>query len=239
MNRVVAALWPRSLAGRLTLFLIIALLAGLFIGVLLTAAWPRVIGWKRERSAADAAASDVSAGERLGGLLATWPARTMSLVLGAAALIGITAFGGSQSWPLRSHDEFGGSFALTKRIADLAPKDQGIFLWRKPTSCCWNAGAVLSGPVMFGRGQLSALMPPADKPTVSANYVREFQRAFPGRPIFIVWDSPTRPDVPGVQITPVHIEDVALPMWEVSALHRPRKSVTINERLTVYRVGPA
>jgi transposase len=215
----------------------LAMLAGLFIGVLLTAAWPRVVGWTRSRRAGDAAPPNL--GERVGGVLQTWPARALSLVLGAAALIGITTFGASQSWPLRHHDEFGGSFALTSRIANLAPEGQGIFLFRKPTSCCWNAGAVLSGPVMFGRGQLSALMPPATKAAASANYVREFQRAFPGRPIFIVWDAPTRPDVPGVDITPVHTENVALPMWEVSSLHRPRTSVTIYERLTVYRVGPA
>ena len=161
----------------------------------------------------------------------------MSAALGAAALIGITAFGLSQSWPLRSHDEFGGSFALTSRIANLAPKGEGIFLFRKPTSCCWNAGAVLAGPVMFGRGQLSALLPPATNTTGSANYVREFQRAFPGRPIFIVWDSPTSPDLPGVPITPVHTEDVALPIWEQTAEHRPRTSLTLHERMTIYRVG--
>jgi hypothetical protein len=217
----------------------LAMLAGLFIGVLLTAAYPRVVGWARERKAAKQSTADVGTGERVGGVLQTWPARAISLVLGAAALIGITAFGLSQSWPLRSHDEFGGSLALTSRIANLAPKGEGIFLFRKPTSCCWNAGAVLAGPVMFGRGQLSALMPPATNVTGSADYVREFQRAFPGRPVFIVWDSPTPPVLPGVQITPVHIEDVALPMWQPNADHRPRKSVTLRERMTIYRVGSA
>jgi hypothetical protein len=173
----------------------------------------------------------------VGGLLTTKPARAVSAALGAAALIGITAFGLSQSWPLRSHDEFGGSLALTSRIANLAPKGEGIFLFRKPTSCCWNAGAVVAGPVMFGRGQLSALLPPATNVTGSANYVREFQRAFPGRPVFIVWDAPTTPDLPGVQITPVHTEDVALPIWEPAVDHRPRKSLTLHERMTIYRVG--
>jgi hypothetical protein len=215
----------------------LAMLAGLFIGVLLTAAWPRVIGWARARRTAQQPAAGVPAGERIGGLLTTWPARALSAVLGAAALIGVTAFGFSQSWPLHNHDEFGGSFALTSRIADLAPKGQGIFLFRKPTSCCWNAGSVLAAPVMFGRGQFSAILPPATQPVASANYVREFQQAFPGRPIFVVWDAPTRPDLPGISLTPVHSENVALPFWQVSVEHRPRGSVTIPERMTVYRVG--
>jgi hypothetical protein len=216
----------------------LAMLAGLFIGVLLTAAWPSTVGWLKARRSSESS-SDTGASERTGGILVTRPARVVSAVLGAAALVGVTVFGLSQSWALRSHDEFGGSFALTNRIANLAPKGQGIFLFRRPTSCCWNAGAVLGGPVMFGKGQLSAVMPKATLAATSANYVREFQKAFPGRPVFIVWDSPTKPDLPGVSIVPVHTENVALPFWQVSDYHRPKKSVNIYERMTVYRVGSA
>jgi hypothetical protein len=218
----------------------LAMMAGLFIGVLLTAAWPRVVGWVREGRSdrTDQTASDVGTGERVGGFLSTRPARALSALLGAAALVGVTVFGLSQSWPLRSHDEFGGSFALTARIDHLAPEGQGIFLFRRPTSCCWNAGSVLEAPLMFGRGQLSAMMPPATDPEASANYVREFQRAFPGRPLFIVWDSPTPPSLPGVQFTPVSTENVVLPMWGVGVDHRPRTSVSIPENMTIYKVSP-
>jgi hypothetical protein len=45
--------------------------------------------------------------------------------------------------------------------------------------------------------------------------------------------------LPGVSIVPVHTENVALPFWQVSDYHRPKKSVNIYERMTVYRVGSA
>jgi hypothetical protein len=161
----------------------------------------------------------------------------VSAGIGVAALVGIAAFGLSQSLPLRSHDEFGGSFSLTSRIAKIAPPEQGIFLFRAPSSCCFSAASVLTAPLMFGRGQLSAVMPPSNNPAAEANYVREFQKAFPGRPIYLVWDTPQNPALPGVPVTIAAHETANLPVEEVTNDRRPRTSKTLHYDLNVWRVG--
>ena len=95
-----------------------------------------------------------------------------------------------QSLPLRSHDEAAGSLSMSTRMASLAPPGQGVFLLQN-SACCLHVGQVTGGPLWLARGQVSALLPvsPAQQPA----YVRSFQRGFPGRPVFVVYDGQSPP----------------------------------------------
>ncbi len=156
-------------------------------------------------------------------------------LVAAVSIVGLLAFYLSESWPLRDHDEFGGSFAISSRIADDAGGKQGVFLWQHGPSCCFYPDQLFGAAIWLGHDQISALLPP-DNNAIAA-YVRSFAEGFPGQPVFVVWDGPTKPDIPGVQVMAVdHVVD-SLPFWEESDVYRPKKSITIPVDFVVYRVA--
>ena len=55
--------------------------------------------------------------------------RGVGVVAVAAAIVALTVFNLSESWPLRSHDENGGSVEVEKQVAALAGDQRGVFLW--------------------------------------------------------------------------------------------------------------
>jgi hypothetical protein len=62
--------------------------------------------------------------------------RPLLRIPAALTLAGLLAFFLSQSLPLRHHDEWKGSFALTQSLSDLSPGARGIYLW-EPQHSCW------------------------------------------------------------------------------------------------------
>jgi hypothetical protein len=155
----------------------------------------------------------------------------------AALVIGLMVFYLSQSWPLRSHNENGGSVEVERQIAALAGDRRGVFLWERSTYCCDAPYQLFGGPLFATVGQSSALMPAdATKASTSvAKYVEYFKAS--GRPVFYVADrTHPVPAAPGVTSTKVLQLAGALPHWEETFISRPKKSKDYPYDVTVYRL---
>jgi hypothetical protein len=153
------------------------------------------------------------------------------------ALAGLLAAFLSQSLPLRSHDEWKGSFAVTKSVADLAAGAKGIYLWEPiaDQGCCAGPTQLFATPVWLARGELSALLPldHAQRMTI----LKQYAQHFPGRPLFVVGDTPDLPDgVDPAAVQPVLTEHVQLPMWDESDTARPAGSHHVSVDIAVWRL---
>ncbi len=155
----------------------------------------------------------------------------------AALVIGLTTFYLSESWPLRSHNENGGSVEVEKQIAALAGDQRGVFLWQASKYCCDAPHQLFGGPLFTIVGQSSALMPRADDKVNAAvaKYVGYFKSS--GRPVFYVADRATPPPVvQGVTSTKVLRLVGALPHWQETWVSRPKAARDYPYDLTVYRL---
>jgi len=84
----------------------------------------------------------------------------------------------------------------------------------------------------------SAPLPP--KPEAVPRYVRAYLRAFPDRPVFLVYDGQRRPPaIPGVAVSPTRRFIGAMPHWDQSSISRPARGRLLRYDFTVYRVRPA
>ena len=198
-----------------TVLPLIMVLIALALGVALTAVIARARGWQGW----------------LGGRR-VWSLRLVAVV----SIIGLLSFFLSESWPLRKHQEFAGSFAITARIAADAGGKQGVFLWQHPPACCLYAESLFGSAIWLERNQVSALLP--YNAALDAGYLRKFQKGFPGQPVFVVWHGQDPPDIPGVTLTPVDRIITTLPYWEESDVHRPKQATSVAVNFAVYRVAP-
>ena len=166
--------------------------------------------------------------------------RLIGAGLVAALVIGLTAFYLSESWPLRSHNENGGSVEVEKAIAAVAGPQRGVFLWQRSNYCCDAPYQLFGGPVFTITDQSSALLPPPSnlEKSAIAKYVDHFEPT--GRPVFYVADGKhTPPDVAGVTSTKVLQLQGSLPHMEETYTSRPKKRRDYPYNLTVYRLAPA
>ena len=155
----------------------------------------------------------------------------------AVALAGLVAVFLSQSLPLRSHDEWKGSFALTQQIADLSGDRSGIYLWEPQSEqgCCAGPTALFATPVWLVHDRLSALLP-LDH-AMRAGILAEYAAHFPGRPLFVVGDTPDLPEgVDPDTVEPVLTRHVELPMWDESDTQRPAGSHQVPVDIAVWHV---
>ena len=199
-----------------TVLPLVLLLIALALGVALTAVFAHatgVRGWL--------------AGRRV------WGLRVVAL----ACVISLLTFFLSESWPLRKHQEFAGSFAITSRIAADAGGKQGVFLWQRSPACCLYAESLFGAAIWLERNQISALLPETDH--LDANYIRSFAKAFPGQPVFVVWHGQDEPQIPGVELTVVDRVITSLPYWEESDEHRPKKPTSVPVNFVIYRAVTA
>jgi hypothetical protein len=155
----------------------------------------------------------------------------------AVALLGLLAAFLSQSLPLRSHDEWKGSFAVTETLAGLSKGANGLYLW-EPTAdqgCCQGPTQLFAIPVWLARGRLSVLLP--SLPEARAERIAVYAKRYPHSPIFIVGD---KPDVPaGVDPATVALiltKHVQLPMWDESNEVRPAAAHSVPVDIAVWRV---
>ncbi len=171
------------------------------------------------------------------GFALTWRFRGRALlrlpaILSAAALAAVFLM---QSLPLRSHDEFGGSFALSASMARLSGGARGVFLFQQGP-CCFSPRSLLGASLWLERDQYSALMP--RDPALLPAYVQRFERAFPDSPVFLVLgtDAGSTPPPP-LPALPVQAVRTTLVLWEESDVHRPSKPVPVPIAYTVWRVA--
>jgi hypothetical protein len=157
-------------------------------------------------------------------------------VLAVVALVAVFL---SQSLPLRRHDEWKGSFAITQQIADLSGDRSGIYLWepQEEQGCCAGPTRLFATPVWLVHDELSALLPGgkfhARRPEIIAAYAKHF----PGRPMFIVGDTADLPEgVDPATVEPVLTRHVVLPMWDESDTRRPAGSHQVPVDIAVWHV---
>lgn len=161
--------------------------------------------------------------------------RGVGVVAVAAAIVALTVFNLSESWPLRSHDENGGSVEVEKQVAALAGDQRGVFLWQQSTYCCAAPWMLFGGPVMTIADQSSALLPTSHVPQALSSYVNHF--AGSGRPVFYVADrNGAPPTTPGVTSTKVAQFAGVLPHWAETYDSRPKTTRNYTYSMTVYRL---
>jgi hypothetical protein len=163
--------------------------------------------------------------------------RALLRVPAVLALGGLLAVFLSQSLPLRRHDEWKGSFALTRQIADLSGGKSGIYLWepQREQGCCAGPTALFATPVWLVHDGLSASLPldHTARNTILATYAKHF----PGRPLFVVGDTPELPDgIDPATVEPVMTRHVELPMWDESDTERPAGAHQVPIDIAVWRL---
>jgi len=170
-----------------------------------------------------------------------WRGRLWTALPAALALTGLVAFFLSQTMPLRQHDEWRGSFAVSQRIADLSGDAEGVYLWEFDQGCCAGPTRLFATPVWLQHGELSALLPSDANMAIDGNarttVIDRYVERFDGQPVFLV----ARKGVLPVGIDPARVElvdriQVDLPMWEESDLERPDEVVQIPVDIAVWRV---
>ncbi|MCU1589045.1 MAG: hypothetical protein JWP11_301 [Frankiales bacterium] len=155
-------------------------------------------------------------------------------VLAAVALVAVFL---SQSLPLRGHDEWKGSFALTQQISDLSGGSAGIYLWEPQgeQGCCAGPTALFATPLWLQHDKLSALLPVDHNARMGI--LQLYAKKFPGRPIFVVGDQPEVPEgVDPATVQPVMTKQVELPMWDESDTRRPAAAHQVQVDIAVWRV---
>ena len=158
-----------------------------------------------------------------------WPVRAAAATAAAVLLV---VFAG-QSLPLRDHQEHGGSFEVTQRIARAAGGRQGVFLWEHAPSL-YDVGYLFGGPVWLQQGQVSALLPQRPDP----DYVRSFVRGFPGQPVFLVTRGHAVPRAYAeLGLRRADRITYVMPVWEETYTSRPDAAVGMPLRFSLWRVG--
>jgi len=141
----------------------------------------------------------------------------------------------NQSLPLRSHDEWGGSYGVNRAVAALSGDQRGIYLWAPAKACCVAPQLLFAPTVWLVSDQDSALLPRAT-PRV-APYVRRYLQTFPDRPVFLVYEAGTAPPpLPGMTTTVSGRFAGTMPHWVESSISRPASARQIPYDFTVYRV---
>lgn len=134
-----------------------------------------------------------------------------------------------QSLPLRSHDEWHGSFGVGERIAALSGDRRGVYLWARGP-CCAAAYLLFATPVWLERDELSVLLPERSQ---WDGYIQAYRAAFPQDPLFVVVDGATAPPAGAVFVARF---DGSMPFWEETYVTRPRREKQVPYDVRVYRV---
>jgi hypothetical protein len=162
--------------------------------------------------------------------------------IGVPVAVALVAFIGAvqlgQSLPLRSHDEWGGSYGVNQSLAALSGDQKGVYLWAPATACCAQSAQLFGPTIWLMEDEDSALLPTA--PAAVGPYVTRYAQTFPDRPLFLVYESrAVVPQLPGLKRAPVARFAGTMPHWVESSTSRPDKAVQVPYDFTVYRVTPA
>jgi hypothetical protein len=163
--------------------------------------------------------------------------RAVLRIPAAVTLVALVAVFLSQSVPVRRHDEWKGSFALTQQLADLSGSKSGIFVWepQREQGCCAGPTALFATPLWLVHDGLSASLP-LDHSTRNA-ILATYAKHFPGRPVFVVGDTPDLPDgIDPATVQPVLTRHLELPMWDESDTERPAGAHQVPIDIAVWRV---
>lgn len=161
--------------------------------------------------------------------------RALLRIPALVTLVALVAVFLSQSLPLRRHDEWKGSFALTQAISDLSPGTRGVYLWEPQQGCCAGPTQLLATPLWLAHDELSILLPV--DPNARAQIIALYAKHFAGEPVFVVGDTPDLPaGIDPATVDPVMTKHVELPMWDESDTVRPAKAHEVPVNVAVWRV---
>lgn len=163
-----------------------------------------------------------------------WRGRPVLRVPSALALLALVGVFLSQSLPLRSHDEWRGSFAVSQRVSDLSPGAVGVYLWEQQP-CCNGGTQLFATQVWLAHDELSVLLP--SDPNRRAEIIGRYTEAFRGQPVFVVAGRGGLPQgIDPATVAPVAVIRASLPMWDESDLRRPDGAHRVPVELRVWRV---
>ncbi|HVU71563.1 MAG TPA: hypothetical protein VHE83_01255 [Mycobacteriales bacterium] len=170
-------------------------------------------------------------------LAVAWRTRAVwARALGAAGLVALVAFYLSQSLPIRAHEEWKNSFAISKQVAALSGGSGptgGVFLVGG-FPCCEYADKVLTTSLWLERDQLAVALGPPDG---RAKFIEDYVKAFPQRKVFIIAPGPDVPEgTDGITLTQVDRIDTTTSLWLSQIQPRPTHAVTVPMQATVWRV---
>lgn len=180
----------------------------------------------------------------IGWLLQRGGARQLPLrILGVVSLIFLVVTYLGQSWPLRAHREYGGTYDFVGSVAAVAGDQQGVFLWQ-PSAGIFDLGSTFGGSVWFIEDQLSAFLPSASPPDP---WIDTYLAVLGDEhPIFVVTRRDEVPtDIDVTRLEPVATVRTEAPFWEETWDRRPSHSRAELEQpiifwATVWRVtGPS
>jgi hypothetical protein len=173
-----------------------------------------------------------------GGIVAglLWGMRNLlTRAVAVLATLGLVGYFLTQSVPVRQHEEWTGSFALSREVAALSGgtgPTGGVFLVGT-FPCCEAADKVLGAALWLERDQLAVSLGPDQVAQTVAQYVR----AFPRRKVFVVAPGPQPPaGSEGLRLTEVFRTDATTSLWREQLEPRPDGAVAVREAATVWRV---
>jgi hypothetical protein len=176
-------------------------------------------------------------------LLVTGKLRLPARLLAGACTVALLAAFALHSIPLRPHQEFAGSFAVTDRLAAIAGDRQGVYLFGPTVSRRINVSSSFGTPLWLRYGEIVGLLrvgPDRQLLPENVEHVREWQRAFPGQPVYVVTQGTAAP----AALAPLgltrrdHVE-ASMPMWEESDVKLPSEAKAALVDVTVWEVAPA
>jgi Dolichyl-phosphate-mannose-protein mannosyltransferase len=191
---------------------------------------PRLMWWTRRYVSLGIVALALLIGIACAAAMA-WRGRARLLVRGVgvavALLVAITGL--LQDRPLARHQEFGGSFATSARIAAAAGGRPGVFVWDRRA----RVTTLFPTPLWLQRGQTSLLLPPRAGPADLA----QLRRSFPGQPILVVTGPAGLPsELRAAGLARVDAFGVSMPFWEQATTHRPARSQALKVDLQIWKV---
>ena len=175
------------------------------------------------------------------GLLGTGRLRLPGRVLAAAATVALVVAFAARTVPLRPHQEFAGSFAITGRLAALPADHQGVFLFGPTADAKLDVASSWGTPLWLQHGEVVGLLligPDGNLIADNVRHVRTWQRAFPGDPVYVVLQGGDLPP----QLAPLGLTlrdrvTTRMPMWTESDVELPSTPRTAAVDLSVWQVG--
>ncbi|HKE72605.1 MAG TPA: hypothetical protein VKB57_03280 [Acidimicrobiales bacterium] len=152
-------------------------------------------------------------------------------VLGALVAASLVVSFAHQSLWLRGHHEMGGSWESAKAIAAFAGDRQGVFLYTASDGV-QDPMRTTPAAVWWIFDQVTARLQPTD----GIAQVDQYQRAFPGQPVFLVTSQGLPPQLPRDRFTRAGEVTQRLSMWEEAQSAVPNRAISLTNHMQIWRL---
>ena len=142
----------------------------------------------------------------------------------------------NQSLPLRSHDEWAGSYGINQAVAALSGDQRGVYLWAPAKACCVAPQTLFAPTVWLVEDQDSTLLPRAADKVGRRTCGATWTPSPTGRSSWSTRPATVPPPLPGLTTTPAGRFAGTMPHWVESSVSRAGGAQQIPYDFTVYRV---